>query len=277
MRMVKTVINDAGEKEDVILGHLMPFDLIAMGQKEKAYEIESSRIESPGRAAAKAAQAKKADSRTTQVSASAEPENEDTKLAREQSRMGQTEETPKKEPGRLTKLYNRLTGKKPPEKKNDHEEFLEDDPTTPSDTPRLDVDTPSWTPTLLRAPLPSTIIDELRGKYSKFRTRHDPEFVKRMQRIDSDRRLQERRVKAGSGLLDTPRQEAVLRSQARRRDEQVKRGALDDKALEGIGRLMWERGMRLNSSQEIDLRRNLMKQSRRQLTEDTKAGEVESR
>lgn len=265
MRMVKTVINDAGEKEDVVLGHLTPQDLIAMGQKEMAYRIESSRIDSPGRAAAKAAQNKEAERRTAQASAPAEPESEDQKLAREQTTMVQSQEKLKKEPGRLTKLYNRLTGKKPSEEVKDHEEFLKDDPTTPSDTLRLDIDTPTWTPTLLRAPLPGTIIDELRGKYSKFRTRHDPEFLKRMQRIDSIKQARERWAKSGGGVLDTPRQEAILRSQARRRNERLKRGPLDEKLLEGIGRLMWERGMRLDPSQEIEVNRRESKEKRKQL------------
>ena len=265
MRMVRTVLNDAGEKEDVILGHLTPQDLIAMGQKEKAYEIERSRFESPGRTAAKVAKAKAAEQRTTKAFIPDESETEDTKLAREQTKMGQTQGATNKEPGRLTKLYNRLTGKKPPEEKDKYEDFVKDDPTTPSDTLRLDIDTPSWTPTLLRAPLPGTIIDELRGKYSKFRTRHDPDFVKRMQRIDSEKQSRERLIKSGGEVLDTPRKEAMLSLQAQRRDERVKRGPLNEKALEGIGRLMWERGMRLDPIQEIEVNRRRAKEQRKQL------------
>ena len=265
MRIVKTVINGAGEKEDVVLGRLTPQDLLAMGQKQSAYQIENSHIESPGKIAAKAAQAKAAETRTAQASAPSEPESEDQKLAREQSTTDPTPAKLKKEPGRLTKLYNRITGRKPPEEIKEDEELLKDDPTTPSDTLRLDIDTPTWTPTLLRAPLPGSVIDELRGKYSKFRTRHDPEFLKRMQRIDSARQLRERWVKSGAGLLDTPRQEAALRSQAKRRDERLKRGPLDEETLEGIGRLMWERGMRLDPRQEIEVKRREEKEKRKQL------------
>lgn len=259
--MVKTVINGDGEKEDVVLGHLTPQDLVAMGQKQMAYEIEGSRIESPGKAAARAAQAKAAETRNARASAQAstptEPESEDQKTAREQLAMSQTPQNPKKEPGRLTKLYNRLTGKKAPEdpKTKEIEKFIKEDPTTPSDTPRLDIDAQTWMPTLLRAPLPGTVIDELRGKYSKFRTRHDPEFVKRMQRIDSEKQTRERWIKSGAGLLDTPRKELMLRAQAKRRDEKVKRGPLDEKVLEGIGRLMWERGMRLDPIQKIEVKK----------------------
>ncbi|RMJ20863.1 KOW motif domain protein [Aspergillus sp. HF37] len=46
------------------------------------------------------------------------------------------------------------------------------------DTLRMEVETPTWMPSLKRPPFPSSVIDELRNKYSKFRTRHDPEYVK---------------------------------------------------------------------------------------------------
>lgn len=36
----------------------------------------------------------------------------------------------------------------------------------------------SWVPSMDESPFPSSVIDELRNKYSRFRTRHDPEYVK---------------------------------------------------------------------------------------------------
>lgn len=45
------------------------------------------------------------------------------------------------------------------------------------DTVRIEVETPTWIPSLDRSPFPPTVIDELRSKYSRFRTRHDPEYV----------------------------------------------------------------------------------------------------
>jgi hypothetical protein len=50
------------------------------------------------------------------------------------------------------------------------------------DTLRLDVETRTFVPTLLRPPMPESIIDELRNKYSKFRTRHDPEYIEARRR-----------------------------------------------------------------------------------------------
>ena len=54
--------------------------------------------------------------------------------------------------------------------------------TQPSDTPAKLVEKPTFFPTLLMEPLPSSIIDELRNKYSKFRDRHDPSYVEYQER-----------------------------------------------------------------------------------------------
>ncbi|KAI2642089.1 hypothetical protein GGS21DRAFT_486946 [Xylaria nigripes] len=50
-----------------------------------------------------------------------------------------------------------------------------------ADTLRIDVEEKTFVPTLLRPPMPEAIIDELRGKYSRFRTRHDPEYIARLE------------------------------------------------------------------------------------------------
>lgn len=59
----------------------------------------------------------------------------------------------------------------------------------PPDTRRVDVEEPTFVPTLLRAPMPSAIIDELRNRYSKFRTRHEEEFVLRKEAEEEERQL----------------------------------------------------------------------------------------
>lgn len=58
----------------------------------------------------------------------------------------------------------------PEEIKPDHED-------TESDTLRISVDELTFEPILNSMPMPGSAIDELRGKYSKFRTRHDPEYI----------------------------------------------------------------------------------------------------
>ncbi|EED23826.1 KOW motif domain protein [Talaromyces stipitatus ATCC 10500] len=45
------------------------------------------------------------------------------------------------------------------------------------DTSRKEVEYETWTPSLNTAPFQSSVMDELRNKYSKYRTRHDPAWV----------------------------------------------------------------------------------------------------
>ncbi|KAJ5894339.1 hypothetical protein N7495_006030 [Penicillium taxi] len=47
-----------------------------------------------------------------------------------------------------------------------------------SDTRGIEVDDITWVPSMQEPPFPSTVIDELRNKYSRFRTRHEPEYVR---------------------------------------------------------------------------------------------------
>ncbi|CAI7642281.1 hypothetical protein N7533_008215 [Penicillium manginii] len=46
------------------------------------------------------------------------------------------------------------------------------------DTLRFEVDQETWVPSLDNSPFPSSVLDELRNKYSRFRKRHDPEYVR---------------------------------------------------------------------------------------------------
>lgn len=55
-----------------------------------------------------------------------------------------------------------------------------------SDTLRIDVEAKTFVPTLLKPPMPSTVIDELRNKYSVFRTRHDEEYIQAKLREDQE-------------------------------------------------------------------------------------------
>ncbi|OCL01353.1 hypothetical protein AOQ84DRAFT_306900 [Glonium stellatum] len=54
------------------------------------------------------------------------------------------------------------------------------------DTLRITTEERSFVPTLLIPPFPETVIDELRGKYSKFRTRHDEDYVERKMKEDEE-------------------------------------------------------------------------------------------
>jgi large subunit ribosomal protein L24 len=59
------------------------------------------------------------------------------------------------------------------------------------DTPRMEVETSTFVATLSQPPMPSTVIDELRNKYSKFRTRHDPEYLRAKMTEDYEKEYRE--------------------------------------------------------------------------------------
>jgi large subunit ribosomal protein L24 len=52
------------------------------------------------------------------------------------------------------------------------------------DTLRIDVEARTYQPSLIEQPFPATVIDELRNKFSKYRQRHDPEWVEEKQKED---------------------------------------------------------------------------------------------
>lgn len=64
----------------------------------------------------------------------------------------------------------------------------------PADTLPIDVEEKTFVPSLQMFPMPSTVIDELRNKYSKFRTRHDPEFLAAQQEKEARREYEQSRT-----------------------------------------------------------------------------------
>lgn len=100
------------------------------------------------------------------------------------------------------------------------------------DTLRADVETRTFVPTLLRPPMPSSIIDELRNKYSKFRTRHDPEYIEA--RMQEDREAEARKL--ASEHMRTPLKEINRKERKLRRAKG--KGTLTPDMLERIGRVI---------------------------------------
>ncbi|KAF2184419.1 hypothetical protein K469DRAFT_502648, partial [Zopfia rhizophila CBS 207.26] len=101
-----------------------------------------------------------------------------------------------------------------------------------SDTLRITVEERSFIPTLLMPPIPESVIDELRGKYSKFRTRHDEEFLEKVKRFDDHAEVKKELIKT----MKTPLQ--VLREQAREQKEKRPKPELTDDLLARIGQIM---------------------------------------
>lgn len=84
----------------------------------------------------------------------------------------------------------------------------------PVDTLRIQVEEHTFNPSLKSYPFPSpTIIDELRNKYSVFRTRHDPEYLER--KHEEDIRAAWRK----SRTLMTPKAEYLARQAEQKRLE----------------------------------------------------------
>lgn len=108
------------------------------------------------------------------------------------------------------------------------------------DTLRLEVEAKTWVPTLLTRPMPSTVIDELRNKYSKFRSRHDEWYIAKKTAEDEEAKREKQRLKQ-AGM--TPVQE--LRELRRKEREERKasgepqqRPELSEEMLLRIGEIM---------------------------------------
>jgi large subunit ribosomal protein L24 len=102
----------------------------------------------------------------------------------------------------------------------------------PSDTLRLDVEVKSFVPTLLRPPMPGSVIDELRNKYSKFRTRHDPEYIEAKVKEEQEKEAKKQSIKQ----MMTPLKEINRRERKARKAKG--KGKLSKEMLERIGQVI---------------------------------------
>ncbi|KAG8527906.1 uncharacterized protein KY384_006822 [Bacidia gigantensis] len=111
------------------------------------------------------------------------------------------------------------------------------------DTLRVDVEARTWTPSLIRVPFPDGVIDELRGKYSRFRNNHDPEYIQKVEENERKRLAREAYLKNGGNMLVSPLKQLSLQGQKKRQDSQESQtGMPSPQLLELIGRKMVERG-----------------------------------
>lgn len=110
---------------------------------------------------------------------------------------------------------------------------------TIADTLRVDVEARTFVPTLFRPPIPTSVIDELRNKFSVFRTRHDPEYIEA--KMEEDRQVQEKKQQIK--LMRTPTQE-VNRLERKLRRKKGK-GVLTEEMLERIGKMMLQKRLQV--------------------------------
>ena len=146
-----------------------------------------------------------------------------------------------------------------PEKKEEEEEKVDHD----DDTLRYEVEEETWVPTLLRAPMPESVINELRYKYSKHRTRHEPEYLAKKIERERKRAQYEAWAKSGGGMLMTPWQEAKARARAKAESEgksKLKGKALKKEVLVRIGKVMSEKGIELTEKRIKASEENLEKE-----------------
>lgn len=103
----------------------------------------------------------------------------------------------------------------------------------PCDTLRIDVEETTFVPTLLRPPMPLGIIDELRNRYSKFRTRHEPEYIEKKQAEERAKLIARGRTPPA---MRTPLEE--LNAKIRRERRARGQPELTDAMLVRIGKIM---------------------------------------
>ena len=117
----------------------------------------------------------------------------------------------------------------------------EDEETYPADTPTVSVDEETFSPPLLFPPMPTSVIDELRNKYSAHRTRHDWEYLEKKREEDE----REEKRKGLGKTMRTPLQElAELRARQRKAQERV----LTDEQLAKIGEIIAQEKSRSSSA-----------------------------
>lgn len=101
------------------------------------------------------------------------------------------------------------------------------------DTLRIEVEEKTWTPTLFQPPMPTSIIDELRNKYSIFRDRHDEGYIRKRDRLAAE--LENERSEKEELML-TPLEE-YHRMRVMEKSRTVQK-PLDNEMLSNIGELM---------------------------------------
>ncbi|KAK5127525.1 hypothetical protein LTR85_006864 [Meristemomyces frigidus] len=99
------------------------------------------------------------------------------------------------------------------------------------DTLRITVEEQTFRPFLLHPPMPLSVIDELRNKYSKFRTRHDWEFIEQKELEDAK---VEQRKELAKGMR-TPLQELA---DVRKKQKEEADRELTEEQLARIGEVV---------------------------------------
>lgn len=113
------------------------------------------------------------------------------------------------------------------------------------DTLRIEAEEKTWTPTLYQAPMPPSVLDELRNKYGIFRTRHDESWVRARERRAAE--LERERINKEK-LMVTPLQDYHRMKKLEK--SKAKEKTLDQKTLMGIGEIMARNRVSVSGTKE---------------------------
>ncbi|KAF2771225.1 hypothetical protein EJ03DRAFT_36887 [Teratosphaeria nubilosa] len=102
----------------------------------------------------------------------------------------------------------------------------------PDDTLRITVEEQTFRPWLLHPPMPLSVINELRNPYSKFRTRHDFDYIEQKE-------LEDARMEKRKGLIKGMRTPLQELAEVRRKQKEVERSKeLTEEQLKRIGEVI---------------------------------------
>ena len=122
-----------------------------------------------------------------------------------------------------------------PDRRLKKKEDYSNEPAGPDDTLRITTEEVTFLPTLIQMPTPASVIDELRNKYSKFRIRHDDEYIEKIQEKDDKEQQKQERVK----LMQTPRNQLNNLTKAAA-DAELQRRIKERSTDAKIGEVLWK-------------------------------------
>ncbi|KKA27449.1 hypothetical protein TD95_004692 [Thielaviopsis punctulata] len=114
-----------------------------------------------------------------------------------------------------------------------------ENPLYAADTARTDIALETFVPTLLRPPMPASLIDELRGKFSVFRTRHEEWYVAKKEAEEAERKAR-RALGPNKTPVDASMLSPEMEASKARKAERKARGQpeLSEEMLAKIGEIM---------------------------------------
>ena len=103
--------------------------------------------------------------------------------------------------------------------------------------------------------MPDGVIDELRNKYSRFRTRHEPAYQHALDVRERRRAAYKAWVKSGGNMLLSPAKEAQMAE--KRKLKEKGEPTLEKEVLERIGEVMASKGIEMTGKRRREVARNL--------------------